>query len=200
MVFSSPTQRVLSFDIGREPHGSSTALDLECSLPDLDYLDEGLIEPAVSVQKDDESCAGQEAEEGEEQADVSDCSLPDLPLTSTRVASEPVTADLVPPPDSLSHTSLISEASITTLANSEKRKSAKKTYLMLRESTGGFQEIDEEEWAVSRASGSILSGTSEHANGAGGFQKFGLKEAKSKGKQRRVLRISQVEVLDMTKD
>jgi hypothetical protein len=71
------------------------------------------------------------------------------------------------------------------------QKKKKKKILMLRESRGGFQELDEEEWEVQRNLG---GGSTEHSTGEANEP---LRQGKRVGRERKAFRISQVEVLDL---
>lgn len=91
-------------------------------------------------------------------------------------------------PTSTNH--LFSPISATNAAKKEQTKK-KKTILMLRESYGGFQELDEEEWEVQRN----LSGSSTMYDMSKATEP--TRRGRRAGRERKAFRISQVEVLDL---
>lgn len=123
---------------------------------------------------------------------VIDLSSSPLQPTSTHQPTITTTSSLSPvPPSSSTSSSTLTTHALTNnpLTDREnKNNSKKKKILLLRPSIGGFQELDEEEWAVKNASTSLAGPGGAQLPGRGG----------KRGKVKKTLRISQVEVLDLT--
>ena len=236
VLFSSPTSRILSFEKASEAEGGSNAAlehdieevekqELECSLaePDGSYATASF--PTSRLED-------QEHEDKGSDDDAADCSLPDITTFSTfnppqsqskliHLSTSPPLFSSKPPqpnyPHNTTDTHRVDTIKSTHSSSPPSKKSTEKTYLMLRESIGGFQELNEEEWqSRSRITNTKITSSSSQGEKQGSSGKVegspiskpavnmsmrGDKiREKNKGRQRKVFRISQVEVLDLSQE